>query len=531
MMVRQAGPQDAAAWCDLVKVTLGEDYPDKRIYDAQWVAGELDPAGGHETWITEVSGAIQASVTVLRPTTNNLNPVTNVGRNLFRPEAFTNESAETLYRKIVELAGERKCLMVVRVLVSESAQQQVLEKIGFVCAGYQPSKHMHRVRLGTLFYVYERPETVAARLPVSESLSQINELASKVLAGLGVNNPITVRDGVTGYPLQTEVQIHEATPEDYELWREEARKANPPLEISGGFNQGVGLLRTASTEPARALLAQRGSDMTAGLAYVVDEHDRCIRMVDSFATDDLSTGALFNHVVKQAQTQFNSIYVETDILMTAPRLLKAAEQLGFVPVAYLPALSTRAGGQADVVKLIKLNMVYSQEEVVLSTQARAIVEVINQNFQDQKMGVAIINLLRGLPIFDGLGDGELRKVARLFIQKLFRAGEKLFKRGDSGSEAYVVMRGQIDILLEDGTPPLASVTNGQIFGELAFLDGAARTANAVAVQPSILLVIQRAAFYELAQREPHLGMMIMRNIGLILSDRMRKSGAAAAGKK
>ena len=103
-------------------------------------------------------------------------------------------------------------------------------------------------------------------------------------------------------------------------------------------------------------------------------------------------------------------------------------------------------------------------------------------FQEQKIGVAIINLLRGLAVFDGLGDSELRKVARLFTQKLYRPGEKVFARGDSGSEAYVVMRGQIEIHLDDKSPPIATIGNGQIFGELSFLDGAPRVANAIASQ-------------------------------------------------
>src|SRR5207253_6940578 len=127
-----------------------------------------------------------------------------------------------------------------------------------------------------------------------------------------------------------------------------------------------------------------------GVAYTVDGVDRCIRLVDSFAQDDLCMGALFNQAVKIGQEQFNAVYLEVDILMTAPRLLKAAEQLGFVPVAYLPAFYTKDGAQADVVKMIKLNMVYSNENATLTAQAKAITDIIDNNFQDQKVGVAII---------------------------------------------------------------------------------------------------------------------------------------------
>ena len=69
----------------------------------------------------------------------------------------------------------------------------------------------------------------------------------------------------------------------------------------------------------------------------------------------------------------------------------------------------------------------------------------------------------------------------------------------------------------------AAIQSGQIFGELAFLDGSARLATAVASQPSILLVMQRTAFNDLAQNEPHLGMVVLCNIARDLSSKLRRT--------
>jgi CRP/FNR family transcriptional regulator, cyclic AMP receptor protein len=273
----------------------------------------------------------------------------------------------------------------------------------------------------------------------------------------------------------------------------------------------------------RALLAQKENQMVAGVGYQFDEVDRCIKILESFSLDDTSLGTLLQHVVKVSQEEFSASYLETDILMTAPRLLKTAEQLGFIPVAYLPAFFHQVHFNIDVVKMVKLNMVYSREETPLSEEAAEIAGIIDNNFQDQKLGIAIINLLRALPIFEGLGDGELQKIARLFTQKLYRPGEAIFKQGDSSNEAYVLMRGQIDICLESSAEPIATITNGQIFGEVAFLDGSSRTANAVARVPSIVLVVRRSAFYELVQREPHLGMVVVRNMAMDLSNKLRRT--------
>jgi len=55
--------------------------------------------------------------------------------------------------------------------------------------------------------------------------------------------------------------------------------------------------------------------------------------------------------------------------------------------------------------------------------------------------------------------------------------------------------------------------------------------SAIANQASILLVVQRTAFNDLVQREPHLGMVVMRNMALELSHRLRRTNAAAAAVK
>jgi hypothetical protein len=245
----------------------------------------------------------------------------------------------------------------------------------------------------------------------------------------------------------------------------------------------------------------------------------------------MSIGELLAFGLRLMQEQLNAVYTEVDILATAPRLLKTAEQLGFVPVAYLPAFYSAKGKVSDVVKMVKLNLPYSLENAELTTDAQGMVKIIDRNYEDQKLGLAIINLLRPLSMFAGLGDGELRKIARLFVQKLYRPGEQVFARGDSGDEAFIVLRGKINIQLEKDSPAVAQLGDGKVFGELAFLDGSPRAAFAIASQPSILLVMKRTAFTDAVRREPNLGMVVMRNIAQDLAHKLRGVNEALAAVK
>lgn len=527
--IRLANENDAPLWLDLLKGTLGEEYPAKIIYDPAWVAGQIVPPNGHETWVADVNGRLQASISFLKLAESPQNPVANLGRNFFRHESYSDGAAEELLHGINQLASDRGQMFITRIPASDNEQQILFERLGYVCVGFQPFKHIVRTRQGILFYAQSAKPVVASRQPLSESLPQVAELAAAVLDNLKIPNPMSIRDGATGYPLQTELQVHDATYDDLVLWRTQAQASNPAVEVSSEAVRGAGLLRVDANCSVRALLGQRESQIVAGLAFLYDELDRCVRIMDCFATDDISVGALLQHAVKIAQDQLSAAYVEVDILVNAPRLLKTSEQLGFVPVAYLPAFYNADGRTMDVVKTVKLNVGYTPESANLTSHAVIIAKIIDQNLQDLKVGVAVINLLRTLPIFVGLGDGELRKIARLFTQKLYRPGEQVFNKGQSGEEAYVVMRGQVDICLDDTSKPIATLGPGQIFGELAFLDGSPRTAMAIAGQASILLVVQRAAFGDLVQREPHLGMMVMKNIAQDLSNKLRKANVAISG--
>lgn len=527
-IVRLAATNDAPQYLDLIKVVLGEDYPDKQVYDMPWILTQFGPASDMETWVVEANGKLNGAISILPPLLSNTNPIANLGRQLFRPESYADGSAGELLRKVTELTRERKQHCVARALAHNYDELVLFEKLGYACVGYQPFKHMNRVREGALFFVrVARPELLA-RLPLSDALPQVKELSSVVLSNLGIPFPISIQDGTAGYPLQTETECSDTTIEEFEKFKSLVPGDGNRTEISGSFNMGFGYLRTGSKAPFRAILGKRDGVVTAGLAYTVDPFDRCLRLVTSFATDDLSLGAVLRHMLKIGQEQLSAAYVEVDILVTARRLLKTLEQLGFVPIAYLAEFYIQSGIYTDVVKMVKLNIVYSQDDTQFTPSVRTIVDIVDRNFQGQKLGVAIINLLRGLPIFEGLGDGELRKMARLFTQKLYQAGEKIFDKGDSGKEAYVVMRGAVDIVLNENSKPIATIGSGQILGELAFLDGAARGAIAVAHHASILLIIQRSAFNMLAQQEPQLGMVVMRNIARELSNRLRKTTLAVA---
>jgi CRP-like cAMP-binding protein len=106
--------------------------------------------------------------------------------------------------------------------------------------------------------------------------------------------------------------------------------------------------------------------------------------------------------------------------------------------------------------------------------------------------------LRACRLFAGLDESGMALVAGALRTRRFRRGEVIFHAGDPGDSLSIVRGGSVKILVapEDGSEPaiLTTVGPGGFFGELALLDGGARSATAVAVEASETVVLHRDAF-------------------------------------
>src|SRR5579872_1867685 len=97
----------------------------------------------------------------------------------------------------------------------------------------------------------------------------------------------------------------------------------------------------------------------------------------------------------------------------------------------------------------------------------------------------------------------------------FSAGEIIFKEGDPAHELFVIQSGQVEIRL--GNRLLDSLTDHAIFGEMALIDAAPRSATAVAATDVTLVPVDEKQFLFLVTRTPYFALNVMR----ILARRLR----------
>ncbi len=96
-------------------------------------------------------------------------------------------------------------------------------------------------------------------------------------------------------------------------------------------------------------------------------------------------------------------------------------------------------------------------------------------------------------------------------------GQVIFSAGDTGRAMFIVRTGSVDLRI--GENVLETVEQGGIFGELALVDPAPRSATAVAGPDCTLVLVDAAAFSDLVRRVPGLALEVMK----VMARRLRRT--------
>ena len=124
----------------------------------------------------------------------------------------------------------------------------------------------------------------------------------------------------------------------------------------------------------------------------------------------------------------------------------------------------------------------------------------------------IVEPLRDVPLFSNLTDKNLKRVAKLCKVREYQPDEIIVHQGDEGVGLFVITAGKVKIVKKgaDGKEiDIATHGPGEFFGEFSVIDGAPRTANVVAVEPSICLVVVSWDFRALMESHPRIALQIM----------------------
>jgi CRP-like cAMP-binding protein len=131
-------------------------------------------------------------------------------------------------------------------------------------------------------------------------------------------------------------------------------------------------------------------------------------------------------------------------------------------------------------------------------------------------------LLKQIPLFGTFQPADHEQLAGLLRRRNLKKGDVLFRKGDEGTALYIIIKGRMKITVPSKLGDeitLAILSPGDFFGEMALLDSLPRSADATAMEETLLYVLNRSDFLSFLIHNEN----AVRSILYALSSRLRKT--------
>jgi len=131
-------------------------------------------------------------------------------------------------------------------------------------------------------------------------------------------------------------------------------------------------------------------------------------------------------------------------------------------------------------------------------------------------------LLEHHPLFREFETEERHRLAQYVTTKYVARGKTIFSKGERGGSLFAVCRGTVEVVVpsaEGKTAVVNLIGEGEIFGEIALLDGGPRSADAVAFSDCELMTIERRDFLALLRAKPEVTIKLIK----VLCERLRRT--------
>jgi len=135
-----------------------------------------------------------------------------------------------------------------------------------------------------------------------------------------------------------------------------------------------------------------------------------------------------------------------------------------------------------------------------------------------------IQELKLIPLFSELGEDDLRDISKYTMRQVYKKDNMVLIEEEVGSTMFVILSGRVKIsrISDEGREVILSIlVDGDFFGEMSILDGQTRSANAVTLEDTEMLIIRRENFLQMLYNYPQIAINLLKE----LAHRLRRSDA------
>ncbi len=526
LLVREADYGDVEAIQEIYVHTYGEDYPYADFYELNWLRRSVATddilllvAEDTET------GAILGTASVVFDVGAHSDLIGEFGRLAVHPDARQRGVGRELMEARVRFIETRLHAGIVENRTAHPYSQLISLKHGFVPVGLLPEKHdLGSGRESVALYVRHFGDALRLRCNHPRVTPEVYPLAHLSLATCGLEPDLIVEEGACAYPSGGAFRIEQLQAEGFSNLLRIERGRVRQREIFGPMRLHYGFFKLAARQATYLMARHPGGALAGAIGFLHSPQESAIRIFEFIALDDQVVRQLLEALMDQASKALGVIYTEVDVSAHATRMQATVQQLGFVPVAYVPAGVFHQVERLDVIKFAHLSRPPALDQLALAPASVPFADLVRLGFRRKAVLPRIAAVVPETALFQGLSPEQVQRVAGSCSVRSVAAGQRIFQAGSPSSEVLLVLRGTVEVRFRDGQA-VGRVRAGETLGEIGVLTGRPHSAHADAVGDVELGVLQAGALAELNRLRPDIGLVIHRNLAIGLGEKLLRVDA------
>jgi GNAT superfamily N-acetyltransferase len=400
---------------------------------------------------------------------------------------------------------------------------KIAERHGFAVIGFLPSRWRLKERESLVLLARHFGDAQQLRKNHPRVTPEIYPIAHLALENCSVSPDLIVDEDLPAYPPGRSFEEQELTTQGYATLLRIERGRVRHREIFGPMRLHYGVFKL-QIRRSSYLIAREDGRVVGAAGFAVDPRDKSVRIFELISLEDEVIRFLLTNIERAWISKLGgpAELVEIDVSAYAPRMQRTLLELGFLPVAYIPAFAFDEVERVDVVKMFRLPGPPEVNLEALAPRNRAMAELVLRRFRARSVLPRVAAAVHRLPLFSGLISEQVTRLAGVCTTASFAAGQTIFREGEADHRMHVVLKGEVDIIVVPSGRPVGVVRQGECLGEISLLTKAAHSATAIARTYVETAVLDDANLTELIRLRPDIGLHIYRNLAIGASEKLKR---------
>ncbi len=442
------------------------------------------------------------------------------GRLVVHPDGRERGIGNKLMEARLEAVRDRLHIAIVENRAAHPFSQRISNSHGFSCAGFLPCKVDFEERESIAYYTRHFGDAMKLRRNHPHLIPETYELADQVLKSCGITGDVIIDAESPAYQGEESYELGDMTSRGYTSLLRFERGRVSRREVFGPVKLHVGLFQLHVSD-YRYVLAKQGDRLVGGLGFHIDRNENAARLLELVSADDGPIRSLLATVTKRCLEDEGIGYIEADVSAYSPRMQRTFLELGYLPVAYVPAMAFHRVERLDAVRMARLANPPDISNIQLHDASKPVAEIVIRHFQQFEVAPRLAEAAPANAIFKGLNPEQTKQLAAACVFRVFRKGDRLVDQGAESSEVLLILSGCVSVSIDQQEVGVVKV--GESLGEISLIQATPHAASATALEQVESAVLAREALETLVRRRPDIGLILFRNLATQLGEKLLRT--------